>query len=108
MGGEDEVPRDHNAPKKGSGKTPNVQEGRGKAERKEFRPKIKCFLCDGPHWARDCLKRKTLNAMIEEMEQEDEAHMSSMKLLGALQVNLKLGAPKSSLSRVQVKEAKGE
>ena len=46
--------------------------------------------------------------MIEEMEQEDEAHMSSMKLLGALQVNLKLGAPKSSLSRVQVKEAKGE
>nr|CAN74380.1 hypothetical protein VITISV_007943 [Vitis vinifera] len=77
------------------------REGRCKAIRKEFTPKIKFFMCDGPHWARDCLKRKTLNAMIEEMEQEDEAHMSSMKLLGALQVNLKLGAPKSSLSRVQ-------
>ena len=25
MGGGDEVPRDHNAPKKGSGKTPNVR-----------------------------------------------------------------------------------
>ncbi|RVW21068.1 hypothetical protein CK203_107526 [Vitis vinifera] len=49
MGGGDEVPRDHNAPKKGSGKTSNVQEGRDKAERKEFTPKIKCFLCDGPH-----------------------------------------------------------
>ena len=49
MGGGDEVPRDHNAPKKGSGKMPNVREGRGKAERKEFTPKIKCFLCDGPH-----------------------------------------------------------
>ncbi|RVW19633.1 hypothetical protein CK203_112385, partial [Vitis vinifera] len=80
-GGEDEVPRDHNAPKKGSGKTPNVREGRDKAERKEFTLKTKCFLCDGPHWARDCLKRKALSAMIEEREQEDEAHMGSMQLL---------------------------
>ena len=78
MGGEDKVSRDHNAPRMGSGKTPNVQEGRGKAERKEFTPKIKCFLCDGPHWARDCPKRKVLSAMIEEREQEDKAHMGSM------------------------------
>ena len=84
MGKENEVSRDHNAPRMGSGKTLNVREGRGKAERNEFTPKIKCFLCDGPHWARDCLKRKTLNAMIEEREQEDEAHMGSMQLLGAL------------------------
>ncbi|KAJ9675437.1 hypothetical protein PVL29_024382 [Vitis rotundifolia] len=109
MGGGDEVPRDHNAPKKGSGKTPNVREGRGKAERKEFTPKIKCFLCDGPHWARDCPKRKALSAMIEEREQEDEAHMGSMQLLGALQFNPKPSTPKTSLlSRVQVKGAKGE
>ncbi|RVW49005.1 hypothetical protein CK203_081011 [Vitis vinifera] len=32
-----------------------------------------CFLCDGPHWARDCPKRKALNAMIEEKEQEGDA-----------------------------------
>ncbi|KAL6335496.1 hypothetical protein AAG906_029739 [Vitis piasezkii] len=44
----------------------------------EFTPKIKCFLCDGPYWARDCPKRKALSAMIEEREQKDEAHMSSM------------------------------
>ncbi|KAL6315993.1 hypothetical protein AAG906_014918 [Vitis piasezkii] len=49
MGKGDEVLRDHNAPKKGSGKTPNVREGKGKAEMKEFMLKIKCFLCDGPH-----------------------------------------------------------
>ncbi|RVW98867.1 hypothetical protein CK203_024109 [Vitis vinifera] len=109
MGGEDEVPKDHNAPKKGSGKTPNVQEGRGKAKRKEFTPKIKCFLCDGPHWARDCPKRKALSAMIEEREQEDEAHMGSMQLLGALQFNPKPSTPKTSLlAGVQVKEEKGE
>nr|CAN82111.1 hypothetical protein VITISV_002744 [Vitis vinifera] len=109
MGGGDEVPRDHNALKKGLGKTPNVREGRGKAERKEFTPKIKCFLCDGPHWARDCPKRKALSAMIEEREQEDEVHMGSMQLLGALQFNPKPSMPKTSLlAGVQVKEEKGE
>ncbi|WJZ81415.1 hypothetical protein VitviT2T_001260 [Vitis vinifera] len=109
MGGGDEVPRDHNAPKKGSGKTSNVREGRDKAERKEFTPKIKCFLCDGPHWARDCPKRKALNAMIEEREQEDEAHMGSMQLLGAPQFNPKPSTPKTSLlAGVQVKEEKGD
>nr|CAN67496.1 hypothetical protein VITISV_043382 [Vitis vinifera] len=109
MGGGDEVPRDHNAPKKGSGKTFDVREGRDKAERKEFTPKIKCFLCDGPHWARDCPKRKALSAMIEEREQEDEAHMGSMQLLGALQFNPKPSTPETSLlAGVQVKEEKGE
>ena len=56
--GGDEVSRDHNAPKMGSDKTPNIREGKGKAESKEFMPKIKCFLCDDPHWARDCPKKK--------------------------------------------------
>ena len=47
--------------------------------------------------------------MIEEKEQEDEAHMGSMQLLGALQVNPKRSTLKTSLLlEVQVKEAKGE
>ena len=67
IGGEDKVSRDHNAPRMRLGKTSNVQEGRGKAERrKKFTPKIKCFLCDSSHWAHDCPNRKKLNAMIEE------------------------------------------
>ena len=108
MGGRDEVSRDHNAPRKGLGKTPNVREERGKEERKEFTPKIKCFLCDGPHWARDCPKRKALSAMIEERDQECEAHMCLMQLLGALYVNPKPSTLKTSLLlRVQVKNAKG-
>ena len=105
----DEVSKDHNAPRMGSTKTPNVREGRGKAEMKEFTLKIKCFLCDGPYWARDCPKRKALSAMIEERKQEGKAHMSSMQLLGALPVNPKPSTPKTSLlSGVQVKEVKGE
>ena len=77
-GGGDEVSRDHNAPRIGSGKTPNVREGRGKTEMKKFTPKIKCFLRDDPHWSRDFQKRKALSAIIEEMEQEDEAYIGSM------------------------------
>ena len=78
----------------------------GKELRKKFTPKIKCFLCDGPHWARDCLKRKALSAMIEEREQEDETHMGSMQLLGALQFNPKPSTPETSLlAGVQVKES---
>ena len=83
-GGEDEVLRDHNAPRIGLGMTPNVREGRGKVEMKKFTPKIKCFLRDDPHWSRDFQKRKALSAIIEEMEQEDEAYIGSMQLLGAL------------------------
>ncbi|KAL6314379.1 hypothetical protein AAG906_021437 [Vitis piasezkii] len=66
-GGGDGVSRDHNTPRIGSGKAPNIREG----------------------------KR--------------EAHMGSMQLLGALQVNPKPSTLKTSLlSRVQVKEAKEE
>ena len=50
-GGGDGVSRDYNAPRMGSGKMPSVREGRRKVKRKEFTPKIKCFLCDDPHWA---------------------------------------------------------
>ncbi|RVW63219.1 putative mitochondrial protein [Vitis vinifera] len=52
---------------------------------------------------------KALSAMIEEREQEDEAHMGSMQLLGALQFNPKPSTPETSiLAGVQVKEEKGE
>ncbi|KAL6329104.1 hypothetical protein AAG906_007650 [Vitis piasezkii] len=72
MGAGDEVSRDHNASRMGSGKMP-----------------------------------KTLNAMIEEKEQEGETDMGSIQLLGALQVNPKPGTPKTSLLLgVQVKKAK--
>ena len=100
---------DHSDARMGSGKTPNVWEENGKAKRKEFTLKIKCFLCDNPHWSRDCPKRKALCAIIKKKEHENEAHMGLMKLLGALQVNLKPSTPKTSiLSGVQVMKAKGK
>ncbi|KAL6319636.1 hypothetical protein AAG906_020713 [Vitis piasezkii] len=70
--------------KEGSSKGPSGKDGKGKDKRKEFTPRTNCFLCDGPHWARDCPKRKALNAMIEEKEQEGDAKMGSLQLLNAL------------------------
>ncbi|RVW71430.1 Retrovirus-related Pol polyprotein from transposon 17.6 [Vitis vinifera] len=52
--------------------------------RKELRPRTNCFLCDGPHWARDYPKRKALNVMIKEKEQEGDAKVGSLQLLNSL------------------------
>ena len=55
------------------GKPPTGKEGKDKAkyqfkDKGKFKPKTNCFLCDGPHWARDSPRRQALNAMIEERE----------------------------------------
>ena len=72
--------------KEGSSKGPSGKDDKGKDKWKEFKPKTNCFLCDGPHWAHDCPKRKALNAMIEENEKEGDAHVGSLQLLNALKV----------------------
>ncbi|RVW57489.1 Formin-like protein 6 [Vitis vinifera] len=82
-------------PKEGSSKGPSGKDGKGKDKRKEFKPRTNCFLCDGPHWARDCPKRKALNAMIEEKEQEDDAKMGSLQLLNALKAKPMPKTPQS-------------
>jgi hypothetical protein len=77
--------------KEGGGKPPKGKEWKrdykqdGKGESK---PKDNCFLCNGPHWARDCPKRKALNALLEEQDsQEEEANMGCLQLLNALKAN---------------------
>ncbi|KAL6350049.1 hypothetical protein AAG906_003983 [Vitis piasezkii] len=86
MGRGDEVPRDHNALKRDRAR-------RLTSKKEGVRRK----------------GRKALSAIIKEREQEDEAHMGSMQLLGAFQVNPKPSTPKTSLlSGVQVNEAKRE
>nr|CAN80593.1 hypothetical protein VITISV_040475 [Vitis vinifera] len=82
-GGGDKRSQGHTS-KEGSSKGPSSKDGKGKDKRKEFMPRTNCFLCDGPHWARDCPKRKALNAMIEEKEQEGDAKVGSLQLLNAL------------------------
>ena len=85
-GGGDKGYKSHNT-KEGSSAA-SIKEGKSGDRCRDFKPKTNCFLCDGPHWARECPKRKALNALIErETEQEgDDAHMGSMQLLNALKV----------------------
>ncbi|KAF2324919.1 hypothetical protein GH714_021274 [Hevea brasiliensis] len=56
------------------------------------RPPLSCFLCDGPHRARECPKKSKLSALVEEREerpfQPREATMGSLQL-SALKVQEK-------------------
>ena len=72
--------------KEGSNAAFTSREGKSGDRHRDFKPKTNCFLCDGPHWARECPKRKALSDMIKrETEQEgDDTHMGSMQLLNAL------------------------
>ncbi|KAK0578590.1 hypothetical protein LWI29_012915 [Acer saccharum] len=53
----------------------------GKPEK--IKPKSPCFICNGPHWVRDCPKRKMLNAMVTQLEEtkamEGQASMGSIQ-----------------------------
>ncbi|RVX03349.1 hypothetical protein CK203_019916 [Vitis vinifera] len=68
---------------------------RAKTSKRSSRPGTNCFLCDGPQRARDCPKRKALNAMIEEKEQEGDAKMGSLQLLNALKAKPMPKTPQS-------------
>ena len=83
-GGGDKGYKSNNA-KEGSSAASTSREGKSGDMRRDFKPKTNCFLCDGPHWARKCLKRKALSAMIER-ETEQEGDDSHMQLLNALKV----------------------
>ena len=95
-GGGDKGSKSYNA-KEGSSAASTNKEGKSGDIRRDFKPKTNCFLCNGPHWARECPKRKALNALIErETEQEgDDAHMGSMQLLNALKVKQAKEQPQS-------------
>ncbi|KAL5838445.1 hypothetical protein ACOSQ3_015614 [Xanthoceras sorbifolium] len=58
------------------------KEGQGK---KDLKPKTNCFLCDGPHWARECPKRKAINTLVDEREKKmEESYMGSLRILTAI------------------------
>ncbi|CAL5372637.1 unnamed protein product [Camellia sinensis] len=78
--------KDSEAPRyrEGRSKSPTGKDWRNESK-KESKPKDNCFICDGPHWARDCPKRKSLSTMLEKQEKEEQACMGSLQLLGAIE-----------------------
>ncbi|XP_054800138.1 uncharacterized protein LOC129304486 [Prosopis cineraria] len=47
-----------------------------------------CFMCDGPHWTRDCPNRKAMNALVAEMkdsrDKEQQIDLGSLQHLNSL------------------------
>ncbi|GAV89136.1 LOW QUALITY PROTEIN: gag-asp_proteas domain-containing protein, partial [Cephalotus follicularis] len=59
------------------------------------KPKLACFLCDGPHRANECPKKGRLTALIQEDDQRrEEAKMGSIQFLNA--VKAKVHVPKNA------------
>ena len=102
MGGGEEVPP--NVARREKGKLPyNRDKGKGKGKQQEFAPKLRCFICDGSHLARECPKREVLNTLIKKSEKKDEeAHLGSMQMLSALQFISKASS-QGSKAREQAK-----
>ena len=68
-------------PKESIEKTSSYRENKARDDRRSgYRRKTACFLCDGPHWASQCPKKKALTAMHEEGDEEGEAHIGSLQL----------------------------
>ena len=87
--GGEEVPR--NTARHGKGKMSYTRKDKGKRKQRESTPKLKCFLCDGPHLTRECPKRKALSTLIEKSEKRmEDARLGSIQMIGTLQVMLKV------------------
>ena len=64
--GREEVP--HSTARHEKGKVSYTRKDKGKRKQRESTPKLKYFLCDGPHLTRECPKRKALSTLIEKSE----------------------------------------
>ena len=85
--GGEEVPRSTTRHEKGN--VSYTRKDKGKRKQRESTPKLKCFLCDGPHLTRECPKRKALSTLIEKSEKTmEDARLGSIQMIGALQVML--------------------
>ena len=83
--GGEEVPR--STARHGKGKVSYTRKDKGKRKQRESTPKLKCFLCDGPHLTREFPKRNALNTLIEKSEKTmEDARLGSIQMIGALQV----------------------
>ena len=85
--GGEEVPR--STTRHGKDKVSYTRKDKGKRKQQESTPKLKCFLCDGPHLTRECSKRKALSTLIQKSEKTMEnARPGSIQMIDALQVML--------------------
>jgi hypothetical protein len=73
----------------GGGFRPFIDKGKTKqteASTKEAKPNAGCFICGGPHYARECPKREKLNAILvnESEPEETVTHVNPIRVLNCL------------------------
>ena len=64
---EDEPKGDLHRKEFGTPKSPSSKRDRKFKKKDGSKPPKACFICDGPHWMRDCPNRKTINAIAAEI-----------------------------------------
>ena len=50
---------------------PYTCDDKGKGKQRKFVPRLRCFICDGLHFARECPKKEALNALSKKSENEE-------------------------------------
>ena len=67
--------------------------GQGKTEKQQPpKPRSPCFICNGPHWVRDCPEKKSLSTLAAQLKgdspstpEEPQPRVGFLKRLGALE-----------------------
>lgn len=55
--------KEHGYRKGNKGKPFNDKHDKG-PKGESFKPPKPCFICNGPHWTRECLNRKAMNVLV--------------------------------------------
>ena len=79
--------KDNNASGGGARRDKGKEPARGSKTATGQRKPLECFICDGPHMARECPSRGKLAAMVIQGDTEEAArhqNMSAVRLLGAV------------------------
>ena len=88
----------------GGGYRPGMDKGKGKQadvqqNKDPNKPNAGCFICSGPHYARECPKKERLNAiLVGDSEQEETVtHINPMRVLNCLVAEMQDSVAESSL-----------
>ena len=100
-GAHTQAPRKESSGSQGSSK-PKDDKSKSKRDKSGSASNVKCFLCDGPHYIKDCPARRAISAMTvtpnppqAEGNKDDGnsgAHMGSLQLLNVIQAAPKVQA----------------
>jgi len=84
---------------KGKGKQADMQQSRD-----SNKPNASCFICGGPHYARECLKKERLNAILVGDNEQEKAvtNINPVRVLNCLIAEMQNSVSESSLVEIDL------